>query len=104
MFNNKYSEIAPIIDTLVKKCEIYDKIDASLYTEYDVKRGLRDINGKGVVAGLTEISEVCSSEIKDGKSVPCRGKLLLTAELTLKNWWAALSAASGSVLRKPCIF
>lgn len=75
MFNNKYSEIAPIIDTLVKKCEIYDKIDASLYTEYDVKRGLRDINGKGVVAGLTEISEVCSTEIKDGKSVPCRGKL-----------------------------
>lgn len=50
-------------------------IDASLYTKYDVKRGLRDINGKGVLAGLTEISEVKSTEIVNGESVPCKGQL-----------------------------
>lgn len=46
-------------------------IDPTLYAKYDVKRGLRDINGKGVLAGLTEISEIKATE--DDK--PCRGKL-----------------------------
>lgn len=50
-------------------------IDQELYTKYDVKRGLRDINGKGVLAGLTEISEIISSKTVDGKSVPCDGEL-----------------------------
>ncbi len=49
--------------------------DRELYTKYDVKRGLRDINGKGVVAGLTNISEIKASEIVDGKSVPAEGEL-----------------------------
>ncbi len=49
--------------------------DRELYAEYDVKRGLRDINGKGVVAGLTNISEIKASEIVDGKSVPAEGEL-----------------------------
>ena len=52
-----------------------DAIDPALYEKHDVKRGLRDINGKGVVAGLTEISEVCSHKTVDGKSVPCLGEL-----------------------------
>lgn len=34
------------------------QVDSSLYAKYDVKRGLRDINGKGVLAGLTQIGEV----------------------------------------------
>lgn len=50
-------------------------IDPALYAQHDVKRGLRDINGKGVVAGLTEISEVCSHKIVNGESIPCRGEL-----------------------------
>ena len=49
--------------------------DKDLYAKYDVKRGLRDINGKGVVAGLTKISEVSASKIVDGKSVPADGEL-----------------------------
>lgn len=49
--------------------------DRELYAKYDVKRGLRDINGKGVVAGLTNISEIKASEIIDGKSVPAEGEL-----------------------------
>ena len=50
-------------------------IDPNLYVEYDVKRGLRDLNGKGVLAGLTNISDVCASKIVDGISVPCEGNL-----------------------------
>ena len=46
-----------------------------LYTEYQVKRGLRDLNGKGVLAGLTNISDVCASQIVDGAEVPCEGNL-----------------------------
>jgi len=51
-------------------------IDNSYYAKYDVKRGLRDISGKGVVCGLTEISEIISSkENEDGTSSPAEGEL-----------------------------
>jgi citrate synthase len=51
-------------------------IDPELYVKYDVKRGLRDINGMGVLAGLTEISEiVASAKDESGSEIPCRGKL-----------------------------
>lgn len=57
--------------------ESYDRyvITPELYAAHEVKRGLRDVNGKGVVTGLTEISEIVSSEIVDGEEKPCRGKL-----------------------------
>jgi citrate synthase len=50
-------------------------IDNELFLKYEVKRGLRDISGKGVLVGLTEISEIVSYVIKDGDLVPCEGKL-----------------------------
>lgn len=51
-------------------------IKSEYYDKYDVKRGLRDINGKGVLTGLTEISDIISSQTNaDGKSVPCKGEL-----------------------------
>jgi citrate synthase len=50
-------------------------IDNDLYGKYEVKRGLRDISGKGVLVGLTEISEIVSYIIEDGDYVPCEGKL-----------------------------
>lgn len=50
-------------------------IDPSLYIEYDVKRGLRDSNGKGVLTGLTEISDVVSYNIVGGRKIPCDGRL-----------------------------
>ena len=50
-------------------------INQELYSKYEVKRGLRDINGKGVLAGLTEISEVRSYTVVDSEMVPCEGKL-----------------------------
>ena len=52
-----------------------DRISQELFEEYNVKRGLRDINGKGVVAGLTSISKIISSKDVNGKSVPCDGRL-----------------------------
>ena len=50
-------------------------IDSTLYEKYEVKRGLRDLNGRGVLTGLTEISEIQSTKISDGVQVPCDGKL-----------------------------
>ena len=52
-----------------------DTISNELYQQYDVKRGLRDVNGKGVVTGLTDISEIYSFKEVDGKRVPCDGEL-----------------------------
>lgn len=50
-------------------------IDPALYQTYGVKRGLRDKSGRGVLAGLTNISEIQSSRMVDGESVPCEGRL-----------------------------
>jgi citrate synthase len=50
-------------------------IENELYLKYDVKRGLRDVQGKGVLVGLTEISEIVSYIIEDGDYIPCEGKL-----------------------------
>ena len=63
---------------LVKLSELSQKssyINPDLYTEYDVKRGLRDLNGRGVLVGITEISEVNSTKIINGERVPCDGEL-----------------------------
>ena len=51
------------------------KIDIGLYSKYDVKRGLRDIDGKGVLTGLTDISTIKQNKLVDGKLVPCDGEL-----------------------------
>lgn len=56
-------------------CEASSTIDSTLYEKYEVKRGLRDLNGRGVLTGLTEISEIQSTKISDGVQVPCDGKL-----------------------------
>ncbi len=70
-----FFDISPRILSLTEECRRHSTIDPELFTRYDVKRGLRDINGKGVLTGLTEISEIVSSQTVDGKSVPCEGKL-----------------------------
>ena len=72
--NNSYSRITPEIENLAKICGS-NKIDVDLYTKYDVKRGLRDLNGKGVLTGLTRISEINATKTVDGKTVPAEGEL-----------------------------
>ncbi len=56
-------------------CRRNDNISPRLFEEYGVNRGLRDENGNGVLAGLTNISKIKSSEIVDGKKVSCDGEL-----------------------------
>ena len=70
-----FSRITPELDALAALCRANSSIDPDDYTRYDVKRGLRDVNGVGVVAGLTEISEIVSSREEDGRRVPCAGEL-----------------------------
>ena len=72
---NSYSDLIPEILEYSELCKKNGKIDPELYNKYDVKRGLRDKNGKGVLTGLTEISEVNAFEVKDGKRVPIDGQL-----------------------------
>ncbi len=71
-----YSEITPYIKELAGKSGENNRICPDMYREYDVKRGLRDIDGNGVVAGLTEISCIKSkTKDADGNVVPCKGEL-----------------------------
>ncbi|MEF2919291.1 MAG: citrate/2-methylcitrate synthase [Acutalibacteraceae bacterium] len=64
------------INELAKKCVESSTIDTSLFSKYDVQKGLRDKNGIGVLAGLTTISNVMAVKMVDGERVPCAGKLL----------------------------
>ena len=72
---SSYSEVTPEIVRLAEMSREAGVIDTELFTKYDVKRGLRDLNGKGVLAGLTNISDVRATKIVDGKSVPAEGRL-----------------------------
>ena len=69
-----FSEITPEITELANKCTSH-VIDPELYTKYSVKRGLRDLNGQGVLTGLTEIGEIKAYTIDELEVVPCEGKL-----------------------------
>ena len=70
------AKLTPELMAYVEKCASNTTIAPELYVKYDVKRGLRDVDGKGVVAGLTEISEVQGFKIdENGERVQCEGVL-----------------------------
>lgn len=71
-FNMK---VTPEIEALTQICADNSKMDSSLYGKYDVKRGLRDINGKGVLAGLTQVSNIVSDKFVDGQRIQIDGEL-----------------------------
>ena len=73
--NGNYSDITPEIDILAQKMTANSTIDTNLYSTHNVKRGLRDIDGKGVLTGLTDISTIIQNKVVDGKTVPCEGEL-----------------------------
>ena len=76
MREKDFSHITSQIEDLSELCIQNNQIDMGLYDKYEVKRGLRDLNGKGVLTGLTEISEIHASDIdENGISRPCDGKL-----------------------------
>ncbi len=62
-------------EKMYTSCTKNDYISKNLYEEYNVKKGLRDENGKGVLTGLTNISEVKAFDKKDGVQIPCDGEL-----------------------------
>ena len=75
MKENEFSKITPELQRLADLGSRHFTIDPSLYGKYDVKRGLRDINGKGVLVGLTEISEVCATKRDGDQVIPADGEL-----------------------------
>lgn len=66
---------AASLEALTQKCLDNCKIEPSLYLEHKVNRGLRDLNGKGVLTGLTEISDIISKKTVNGEDLPCPGEL-----------------------------
>ncbi|MBQ7546121.1 MAG: citrate/2-methylcitrate synthase [Clostridia bacterium] len=70
-----YSCVTPEIETLAALCSADDRIDPALYVQHQVNRGLRDLNGNGVLTGLTEISEIKAKHEVDGQMTPCAGEL-----------------------------
>ena len=70
-----YSENTPEIIELSRLSQEADLIENDLFIKYDVKRGLRDLNGKGVLTGLTRISEIIAKKQVDSKEVPADGEI-----------------------------
>ncbi|MDD3238767.1 MAG: citrate/2-methylcitrate synthase [Lachnospira sp.] len=79
MNNQEMMELTTVekgaFEELVKECTRSGSINQDLYIEYDVKRGLRDSNGNGVLTGLTEISDVCGNHSVHGRKIPVDGEL-----------------------------
>ncbi len=71
-FNMK---VTPEITRLTDICYENSRIPVELYGKHDVKRGLRDLNGQGVLTGLTKISNVQAYRMENGKKIPCEGEL-----------------------------
>ena len=75
MSDYTFSEITPQLLQLSELSKKSSYIDPELYTKYDVKRGLRDLNGRGVLVGITQISEVSATQKIGDQLIPCDGKL-----------------------------
>jgi len=72
---NTYSQTSEEVKNLCEKSIQNSQIDPELYGKYNVMRGLRDLKGKGVLTGLTDVSEIRQNKIVDGEAVPTDGKL-----------------------------
>ena len=70
-----YAAIEQEARIFMQTCAENNRIDPALFGQYNIKRGLRDQDGKGVLAGITNISRIDAFELRDGKSCPCDGKL-----------------------------
>ena len=65
-----------MVQKLSLTVELNDQINPNLYQEYDVKRGLRYSDGRGVLVGLTQVGDVVGYEVRDGKKIAVPGKLI----------------------------
>ena len=73
MYNEKMLE--SFSKEYAERCQVTDKITAELFDANGVLRGLRDKNGNGVVAGLTNISKIEAFRMENGQKIPCDGNL-----------------------------
>ena len=72
----RYSEITSYIAEMAEISNRNNHIEPSMYSLHKVNKGLRDMNGNGVVTGLTEVSKVMAKRIdENGAAVPCEGQL-----------------------------
>jgi citrate synthase len=76
MGNSKFKEHKVEIEQLSQLAQKSSLIDPELFVKYQVKRGLRDLDGKGVLVGLTEIGEVHSYIIDENETIPVPGRLM----------------------------
>ena len=102
------------VDHLMELAEPHYQIEPDLYMKYEVKRGLRDLDGRGVRAGLTTISKVSATQLVDGKEVSAPGQLLYRGipidqlvqgnppieGFPLTSWYRALLPTTALDLRK----
>ena len=72
-------------EKMAPTCRENDSISDELFTKYGVYRGLRDLNGKGVVTGLTNISKIVSVKEEDEKS---RDRWRRSAPTVAVIWWS----------------
>ena len=72
----QYKHDMQLVDQLTADAAPHYEIEQELYVKHEVKRGLRDLDGKGVRAGLTTISKVSATQMVDGREVPAPGQLL----------------------------
>ena len=72
---NQYGDFGKETEELMTICERNDRIPPELFKEFGVKRGLRDVDGTGVLAGISNISRIDAFKTEDGKKVPCDGQL-----------------------------
>ena len=97
---NFYSKYAQDLSELAKMASKNDIINPKLYEKYDVKRGLRDVNGNGVVCGLTEISEIQAfKKTKTAPNTPPRDSCT-TAASRSANWSKAFPAGGSPLKRR----
>ena len=79
MHNDAFLEIDKLRASIASKIHYLkenNSISPELYAQYDIKRGLRNANGTGVLVGITRISEVSGYTVEDGKKIPCEGQLM----------------------------
>jgi citrate synthase len=74
--NTKKINEKKIVSKLAKIAQANDPISNELYTKYDVKRGLRNANGTGVLVGLTSVGDVVGYKVENDKKIAIPGKLL----------------------------